>query len=421
MVEYDPFSPQWRADPYPKYRELRDTAPVYFAPEANVWCISRYRDVYGVLNDPETFSSRAMFTMLMNAGHEGPPPVSWDLIRFVVRLVVQTRMLPNRFNTARNLIADDGEQHTELRNIVNRGFTPRGISSWETRARELAHECLAGLRRGEPFDLVHDLAVPLPVTIIAEMLGVEAERRDDFKHWSDVIIRGMSTPEGRANRFSAEMTQTFVELVRYLKKVAHQRRGAPSDDLISTIVAHQDGSTGLDDYDVVDFVMLLLVAGNETTTNLIGNAVSALLDHPEQLERLRADPNRIEATIEEALRFDSPIQLVFRQATRDVELHGVTIPKDAIVAPLLGSANRDGRQFPDPDCFDIERNPQGHVAFGFGKHFCLGSSLARLEARCALEALLPELARLTRSGSERELIDSFLVRGPRHLELRPAA
>ncbi len=420
-VDYEPFSPQWRNDPYSKYRELRDHAPIHYAPEAKVWCVSRYDDVFAVLNDPETFSSRAMFVMLMNRGEEKPPPLSWNVIKFVARIVWKTRMGPAGFANARSLIADDGGPHTALRNIVNRGFTPRVISSWEPRVRAIADQCLTGLRAGDPFDLVRDLAVPLPVAIISELLGIEAERHADFKRWSDVIVQSMSTPEGRADPFAPKMANTFGELVSYLKKIARERRRAPADDLISTIVTHQDGGTGLNDYDVVNFVMLLLVAGNETTTNLIGNTVSALLDHPDQLAKLRDDPSLIAPTLEEALRFDSPIQLLFRSATRDVELHGVTIPKGAIIAPLLGSANRDERQFQDSDRFDIERRPRGHLAFGFGDHFCLGSSLARLEASCAMEALLPELSKLTRAPGDREWIDSFLVRGPRKLELKKAA
>jgi cytochrome P450 len=171
---------------------------------------------------------------------------------------------------------------------------------------------------------------------------------------------------------------------------------------------------------VVQFVVLLLAAGNETTTNLIGNAVTALLDHPDQLARVAADPSLVPAAIEETLRYDAPVQIVFRVATQDVELAGTRIQRGAYVAPLLGSANRDERRFPDPDRFDVARDAQGHLGFGFGKHFCLGASLARLEARVALEALAPELPRLERERP-RELVDSFLVRGPRRLALRRAA
>jgi cytochrome P450 len=421
IVDYEPFSPQWRSDPYSKYRELRDHAPIHYAPESKVWCVSRYDDVFGVLNDPETFSSRAMFVMLMNRGEEKPPPISWKVLKFVARMIWQTRMGPAGFANARSLIADDGEQHSALRNIVNRGFTPRVISSWEPRVREITQQCLAERPNGESFDLVRDLAVPLPVAIIAELLGIEPERHADFKRWSDVIVHSMSTPEGRADPFGPAMSQTFGELVSYLKTITRERRRAPADDLISTIVTHQDGGNGLTDYDVVNFVMLLLVAGNETTTNLIGNSVSALLDNPDQLAKLQADPRLVAPSLEETLRFDAPIQLLFRSTTREVEMHGVTIPEGAIVTPLLGSANRDERQFPDPDRFDIERRPRSHLGFGFGEHFCLGSSLARLEARCAMDALLPELSTLTRTKGDREWIDSFLVRGPRSLELEKAA
>jgi cytochrome P450 len=420
-VDYEPFSPQWRSDPYSKYRELRDHAPIHYAPESKVWCVSRYDDVFGVLNDPETFSSRAMFVMLMNRGEEKRPPISWKLLKFVARMIWQTGMGPAGFANARSLIADDGGQHSALRNIVNRGFTPRVISSWEPRVREITQQCLAGRPNGESFDLVRDLAIPLPVAIIAELLGIEPERHADFKRWSDVIVHSMSTPEGRADPFAPAMSQTFGELVSYLKRITRERRRAPADDLISTIVTHQDGGNGLTDYDVVNFVMLLLVAGNETTTNLIGNSVNALLDHPDQLEKLQGDPRLVAPSLEETLRFDAPIQLLFRSTTREVEMHGVTIPEGAIVAPLLGSANRDERQFPDPDRFDIERRPRSHLGFGFGEHFCLGSSLARLEARCAMDALLPELSKLTRTKGDREWIDSFLVRGPRSLELEKAA
>jgi cytochrome P450 len=417
--DLDPMLPAWRDDPYPCYRRLRDTAPVAWSPSTNSFCVSRYDDVMFVLRNPELFSSRAMFTFLMNQGHEGRPPLSWPMIRFLVRFVARARLNPFEFATARNLIAEDGESHSAMRAIVNRGFTPRRIASWESRAKELVDAAMAKLAAGAGFDLVEDLAVPLPVTIIAEMLGVEPERQRDFKRWSDTIIFSITGP-GRAEPFAPRFTETIVELITYVKRVARQRRRAPADDLVSLIVAEQEGANALSIREVIQFVMLLLVAGNETTTNLIGNATSALLDHPDQLAKLAGDPELLPGAIEEAVRFDSPVQLVFRTATQDVELAGTRIPKGAYVVPLIGSANRDERRFPDPDRFDITRNPQGHVGFGFGKHFCLGASLARLEARVALAALVPELLRLEREGP-RQVVDSFLVRGPRRLELRWAA
>ena len=419
-IEYDPFSARWRSDPYPAYRELRDRAPVHWAPEAGVWCVSRHEDVLFVLKHPELFSSRAMFTMLMNGGQEEPPPLSWEVVRFVVLYALRTGMNPFSYPKARNLIAEDPPVHEDLRDVVNRGFTPRRIADWEPRIREIVARQAAGLRAGGTFDVVADLAIPLPVTIIAEMLGVEPERRADFKRWSDAIIEA-ATGSGRVKPFDRAVLDTFCEFNAYLRKVIRRRRRMPADDLVSTILARAPGGTSLSDVEVVIFVQLLLVAGNETTTNLIGNAVHALLDHPEQLERVYRDASLVPALVEEAVRYDAPVQMVFRKATRDVEVAGVRIPEGSVVAPLLGSANRDERRFAAPDAFDVTRDTRGHLGFGFGHHFCLGASLARLEAKAALEALVPELPRMQRRTAERELVDSFLVRGPARLELRPAA
>jgi cytochrome P450 len=360
-----------------------------------------------------------MFTFLMNGGNEGRPPLSWSMLRFLARFVWKVRLNPFEFATSRHLIAEDGDSHSAMRAIVNRGFTPRRIAAWESRARQLVEAAMSKLRSGERFDLVEDLAIPLPVTLIAEMLGVEPERQRDFKHWSDEVIRATTGP-GRSDPFAPRFVDAMTALLPYVKQIAETRKRAPSDDLVSLIVSELQGETALTIREVVQFAVLLLVAGNETTTNLIGNAATALLDHPAELARLARDPSLVPGAVEEALRFDAPVQVVLRTATQDVEIAGMRIPKGAYVAALLGSANRDERRFPDPDRFDVARNPQGHVAFGFGKHFCLGASLARLETRVALEALAPELLRLERQGP-REAVDSFLVRGPRRLELRPAA
>jgi cytochrome P450 len=222
-VQFDPFSPAWRRDPYPKYRELREQAPAHWSPEAEAFCVSRHEDVMTVLKDPETFSSRAMFSQLMNGGYDQAPPWSWDMLRFVVELTLKTRLNPASFVSARNLIAEDGESHAQLRNVVNRGFTPRAIEALEPRIREVVDRCLTGLRAGEPFDAIGDLAVPLPVTIIAELLGVESERHADFKRWSNCVIEGTTGP-GRNDRFGARYRQAFIEIIRYLKRIAQDRR-----------------------------------------------------------------------------------------------------------------------------------------------------------------------------------------------------
>jgi len=419
-LRFDPFAADWRDDPYPTYRRLRDEAPVHHCVERGIWSVTRWDDVMEVLRSPERFSSRAMFTMIMAGGSEKLPPLSWGFLRFLAKMTFRARVNPFEFRTARNLIAEDGESHSAMRSVVNRGFTPRRIAAWEDRARELVDECLAPLRRGEPFDLVRDLAIPLPVTIIAEMMGVPRERLADFKRWSDLVIE-VATGAGREDRFARRYADGFTELFVYLRALVEERRRHPREDLISTIVAEQDGEIGLSDREAMQFVMLLLIAGNETTTNLIGNLVNALLDHPEEARRVAEDPSLVPDLVEEGLRYDTPVQVVFRNATEDTELRGVGIPKGGFVAVYLGSANRDERRFPDPDRLDVLRRPQGFPGFGFGKHFCLGASLARLEARVAFEALAPELPRLARVEGRVERIDSFLVRGPRSLPLRRAA
>jgi cytochrome P450 len=419
-LEYEPFSARWRDDPYPAYRELRDRAPVHYAPESKCFCLSRHEDVLFALNHPELFSSRAMFTVIFNSGFEEPPPLSWPTLKFLVRFALATRSNPLGFQDARNLIASDPPGHGQLRAIVNRGFTPRRIQDWEPRIREIAAERVAPLAAGRPFDLVRDLAIPLPVTIIAEMIGVESERFEDFKRWSDAVIEG-ATGSKRGFPPHEETLAAFVELDRYLARIIRRRRRKPADDLVSAILAEAPGGERLSRLELMQFLSLLLVAGNETTTNLIGNTVSALLDHPGELSRLAADPGLVPNLVEEGLRYDSPVQVVFRTSRSEIERHGVRIPQGAIVALLLGSANRDERRFAEPDRFDVGRDTRGHLGFGFGQHFCLGASLARLEARVAFEALAPELPRLERAGRDRTRLDSFLVRGLRRLELRRAA
>jgi cytochrome P450 len=418
-LEYDPLSIRWKDDPYPIYRRLRDEAPVFRAPDSGIYCVSRFEDVNRVLNDPETFSSRAMYTVLMMGGTEAPP-LRWQTVKSLLRFAIATRARPLAFMKARNLIASDGAAHGELRKIVNRGFTPRRIAALGPRIDTLVAECLAGLHAGRPFDVVRDLATPLPVTIIAEMLGVPPERSDDFKRWSDGVIHFAAGP-GRDEGFGPEFTTIMVEFLGFLRQIVKQRRADPQDDLVSTLVASQDGEDGLTDYEVMLFVQLLLVAGNETTTNLIGNATCALLDHRDQLERVAADLSLVPGAIEETLRYDTPIQLVFRNTTREAEIAGTRIPKGAFVAVLLGSANRDERRFADADRFDVTRDVKGHLGFGFGAHFCLGASLARLEAKSALEALVPALPQLHELDDARPRVDSFLVRGPTRLPLAPAA
>jgi cytochrome P450 len=417
MIEYDPLHPPNWQNPYPAYAALRNEAPVHYAEQTGTYCISRYADVTRVMRDPETFSSTAAFEILMK-GRMARIGVRHALE--IARFLYRSRMNPLRLrkDPPVSIITSDPPQHDALRAIVNRGFTPRQVRSWEPRMREIAAGCMQKLRSGEPFDVVHDLAIPLPVAIIAELLGVGAERHADFKRWSDDIVAGSSGGQ-RSDTFGPFL-RSMGELNAYMRKIADERRRHPAEDVISSLVDPRHGAT-LDAGMLGQFVTVLLVAGNETTTNLIGNGVKALLDHPRQLERVQDEPQWLPNMIEEVLRFDGPVQFVFRRTTRPVEIAGTTIPADASVTVLLASANRDERQFEDPDRFDIPRGTKGHMGFGLGIHFCLGASLARLEARVAFDALLPELRQLKRAEGESNFIDSYLVRGLDRLELIPAS
>jgi cytochrome P450 len=319
--------------------------------------------------------------------------------------------------SARMLISSDPPAHGPLRSLVNRGFTPRRIADLEERVRAIARKSLDELGGERDLDLVSRFFVPLPVTVISELLGVEAERSTDFKRWSDALVAGAT---GGGALGPEAVFEGFAELSAYLIGAVEHRRQRPQDDLISTLIRSEDGAAGLTPAEVVMFTVLLLVAGNETTTNLLGNALLVLMAHPAELARVRRDPSRIPALVEETLRYDGPVQFVFRKATRDVELAGVTIPAGATLMPLIGSANRDDAQFPDGARFDPSRSTQGHLAFGLGNHFCLGAALARLEARVALEELLARYASFERLEPRVDYVDSYLVRGPKRLPLRVA-
>jgi len=420
-VEYDPFASETKEDPYPSYVAMRAEAPVYRMDDPpGFFFVTRFEDVSNVLKSPEDFSSQAMQRMMMSSmgggisgmAAQGPPdPAALGALAEVFKGL---SFNPLEMMQTPSVISSDPPNHGRLRGIVNRGFTPRHISALEGRVREIASEALDTMLEKDEFDLVADFTVPLPVRVIAELLGVESDRYGDFKRWSDIIV---SRTSGASGLPPAELLQTFSDFNEYFMEVIKRRRAEPKDDLISKLVAAEGGDAALSPLETLMFTVLLLVAGNETTTNLIGNATLALLRNPEQLELVRKKPERIPAMIEEALRYDSPVQMLFRETTRDVELAGTKIPQGSVVLPVFASANRDDAQFPDACRFDINRDTRGHVAFGFGIHFCLGASLARLEAKVGFEELFKRVRGLELLDEQPKHIDSFLLRGPQHLPL----
>jgi len=401
-VYYEPFSPEIRANPYPVYARLRAEAPVYWAKEAKGWVLSRYEDVHYVLTEPELFSSEAM-----GAALSGRPPETTAASE-TPRIVIQL----------------DPPDHAPMRGLLNRGFTPRRISQIEIRLREIVAEAMRGLCDRPSIDVVSELAVPVPTIVIAELLGIGKDRLGDFRRWSKNIIAGVvgskrpSSPDAAPD---ASFLQSVEEMRVYLGGLAEARRKDPRDDLLSQLVAAEAGAAALNPEEVLLFAFVLLIAGNETTTNLIGSLVRALLEHPDQLAKVLADRSLIPNAIEETLRCEAPIQFFYRRARKDVERHGTLIRKGDIVIGLTGSANRDERRYANPDRFDITRDASGHLTFGFGIHYCLGASLARLEAQLVLEALLDELPKRRLDASAVDNVDSFLFRGPRALVLERVA
>ncbi len=389
-MEFNPLAPEVIANPFPYYTELRNKAPVIWLEAFQCWALSRFDDVQFALKNPQIFSS-SVFTAEALGDLNPVPDVPWIL-----------DMNP--------------PDHTRLRKLANQGFTPRLIHSLEPRIQAITQGLIETLRSQPESDLVATLSGPLPTTVIAELLGVEPERQDDFKIWSDDVVKATSRPTDEAER--AQIQKSGAEFRAYFEQVIERRRTEPGDDVISALVKAEEESDVLTSTEILALAVLLLLAGNETTTNLIGNAVLTLLDHPEEMAKVRADRSLIPALIEEVLRYESPIQVVFRQTAEDVELESGKIPAGQNVFLLLGSANRDERKFPEPDRFDITRNPWDHLGFGHGIHHCLGAPLGRLEARIALEALLFDCPPFSMATDKIAHISSLLTRGPQTLPLR---
>jgi cytochrome P450 len=345
---YDPKDPAFQADPYPVYAGMRQAGPVHFrlfeqtdGRKVPVWILTRWQDCKDVLRDPR-FSARKNFLEIV-AG----PAAQVEELQPLVR-TYQGMML-----------FLDPPDHTRLRNLVNKGFTPRRVQHLRPRIEAIVAELVDAAADRGSMDLLADLAVPLPIIVIAELLG-----------------------------HLAVALPNFLELVNYLKSVIETRRKAPQDDLISALLAAQDADDSLDDYEVLGTCALILAAGHETTTNLIGNGMVALLRDRAAFERLRREPELLPSAVEELLRYDSPVQVTSRIPLEDVEIHGVRIPKGDEVNTLIGSANRDAAQFPDPDRLVLDRPDNRHLSFGHGAHFCLGAPLARLEAQIAVGELV---------------------------------
>jgi cytochrome P450 len=390
-MEFNPFAPEVKQNPYPYFAHLRDHSPVYWVESLKSWAVSRYEDVAYIAKNTQLFSSAPIIPAIL--GDQNPvPEVNW-------------------------MISADPPAHTALRKLVNKAFTPRMVAALEPRIREIVAQLLDQIaEKGGEFDLVHDFSTPLPLMVIAQMLGIEPERYREFKRWSDDMIRATGGEEvSPAER--ERLRGSMDDLRNYFENAIAERRQHPREDLISALVRAEEDHHQLTAREVLAMCLLLLLGGNETTTNLIGSTVLTLLSHPAELAKVRADLTLVPQMIEEMLRYEAPAQALLRQATADTKIAGSTIPAGSGVMILYGSANRDERQFPNPDVFDVTRNPQEHLAFGFGIHYCIGAPLARLEARIAMDAFLRRFPKVALCEQRREWIDSFVVRGPKSLPL----
>ena len=381
-MDFNPYDHALHADPYPTYRVLRDEHPAYWNDRLRFWTLSRYDDVLAALRDPGTFSSAGGITIDAR-GREFKPM----------------------------MITMDPPRHTRLRNLVAKAFTPRRVADLEPRIRAIAAELLDAFATRGTADLVEELAWPLPATVISELLGVPPGDRASFRAWSGDLVRGAHTPELGAAQLGEAAMRGAMELYRYFGELLAERRAAPRDDLTSALLAAEVDGRALTEDELLGFCFLLLIAGHETTANLLGNALLALGRRPELRAALVRDPALLPTAVGEFLRWDAPVQGLARTVTRDVELHGHGLRTGEKVLLLFGSANRDERRFPEPDRLVLDRHPNPHLAFGHGTHACLGALLAETEARVGLGMLLARLPdyEVVEAGVER--LHSGPIRG----------
>lgn len=398
-------SPEVLECPYPYYQRVREEAPVHQTP-LGFWAVSRYEDVLSVVRNPEMFSSLAQSNSFVT-----PPPPE------VIEIAKQGYP---RVNT---LLSNDPPSHTQFRNLVNKAFLPKRVAQLEDSIRKITNDLIDAFINDGKVDLVEQFAVGVPLTVIADALGVDRADMPKFKKWSDdsvAPLSGMLTPERQI-----ECAHSRIEFQNYMVDRVHEREKDLRDDLLSDLVqarfdSGERAGEGMTMAEMLDVIAQLLVAGNETTTKLIAAATLMLIENPEQMAKVRADHSLIPNLVEEALRMEAPVQMLPRFTKDDVEVGGVAIPKGSVVMVMYGCANRDGAKYPNPDMFDIERdNARTQMAFGQGPHFCVGAALARSEARIAFELLLSRLNNIALASVEtpthREL--SMTLRGLTNLHL----
>jgi cytochrome P450 len=385
-VTFNPMDPEFIANPYPTYHRLRALDPVHQSP-LGFWVLTRYEDVVSVLRDPR-FAKEAIAAFVVARFGMAPPGIGLSMLD------------------------RDPPDHTRLRGLVSKAFTPRVVETLRPRIQQIVDGLLDQVEDQRSMDLIEDFAYPLPVIVICEMLGVPVEDRDRFKEWGLDIARGLDAimlpPDSEVTRRSVASRSA---LSGYFRELIARRRASPRGDMLSALIAAEDAGDKLSEEELLATCILLLVAGHETTVNLIGNGTLALLRHPAELGRLRENPGLITNAVEELLRFDGPVQRTARIPSEDVTIGGRTIARGELVMPFIGAADRDPAQFPDPDRLDVTRAENRHIAFGWGIHFCLGAPLARVEGQIAINTLLQRLPKLALGTDKPEYRQSLTLRG----------
>ena len=397
-VQWNPFSPETHANPYPVYKQMREQEPMYWSELLEGRILTRYDDVVAVLKHPRMSADRRRARN-----------------RFVQQ-AMEAQAAAGPLAQANTMLSSDPPEHTRLRGLVSKAFTPRVVENMRPRIQQIVDGLLDGVQDKGNMDLIWDLAYPLPVIVIAEMLGVEPEKRDTFKRWSDDIVATLGGPLATPE-VQERGRQSSMEMAEYFKVVIAQRRKDPREDLLSLMIAAEEEGKVLSEEELLATCILLLAAGNETTTNLIGNGMLALLRNPGQLAMLRNDPSLVDSAVEEFLRYDGPVQATGRVALEDVEIAGTVIEEGQIAMCLLAAANHDPAVFENPDALDITRQDNKHVAFGYGIHFCLGAPLARAEGQIAFRSLMERLPAPRLAADDVEWGGTFILRGLKNLPI----
>jgi cytochrome P450 len=394
-MPYDPLNPAVTANPYPHYAELRAQTPVKWLESMQAFAVSRWDDVVAVLSDGKTFSSSQFWPALL--GEYDPVPEVPPMISL------------------------DPPGHVRIRKLANKAFLPTRVQAMHEKIRRVANqlidEIIAKYGRAGEFDFVWEFSALFPVTVVADVLGVDVERRVEFKHWVDDLLSAGNRAVYGPERL-AEIERSSKAIRAYFEEVYDRRSAKPGDDLISGFIQAEVGGERLTRSEVLNLAILLLIGGVETTTNLLGITFVHLKSHPDAMASIRANPGKIPQLIEEVLRYDGPVQMVFRHTSCDTTLAGVSIPKGTLVLPLLGSANHDESKFADAERFDVERKPGEVMSFGQGPHFCLGQYLSRFEAKIALEILFDRFQTLIPVSDDVKWMDSYFARGPKTLPVR---